>query len=416
MSSSLPTEVLDYSVDLLKRLIAIPTVAPQGEHYEEAAELLARELGSLGFSVEVIRVPSSYQEQNCKRASKEPRFIVYSWLGDVKTRVHFNGHYDVVPGGPGWETTDPFRPLLANDKLYGRGAIDMKGGIAAVIAAFKKNRKRMDSYPYRVEAAFVPDEEIGGDCGTGYLTRVVLKDNIPDFVLIPEPSGLKNPWHGHKGAVWVRVKVRGKTAHGSTPWLGRNAFLQASLLALELQSVLSSKLAGAKSRHRIIPEEASRPTAMIGGVASVVGGGKTNQVPGEFEFSIDRRLIPEEHASSVYDELSDLVRLVSIKYGIESSVEPELLMDPAINEPGLLYEALKESSRKAGIEIGEPVVCPGGLDMWYYTTRGSKALAYGPSGELAHAPDEHIELGELRALISIYSLMLDTLAAKIGHQ
>lgn len=116
----------------------------------------------------------------------------------------------------------------------------------------------------------------------------------------------------------------------------------------------------------------------------------------------------------MYGELEDLVRLLSIKYGIESRVELELLMDPAINEPGVLYEALREASEKAGIEVGEPVVCPGGLDMWYYTTRGSRALAYGPSGELAHAPDEYIDLKELEALIAVYSHMMDALAARIG--
>ncbi|MEB3859675.1 MAG: M20 family metallopeptidase [Desulfurococcales archaeon] len=414
MTARVPEEAMDYAVDVLKRLISIPTVAPQGDHYEEAAELLAREMEHLGFKVDVIRVPASYQEENCKRAGKAPRFIVYARAGPEKgPSVHFNGHYDVVPGGPGWSVTDPFKPVVSDGRLYGRGAIDMKGGIAAVLGSFKAARDRIHSYPFRVEAAFVPDEEIGGDCGTGYLTRVVLGDKSPEFVLIPEPSGLKNPWHGHKGAVWVRVKIRGKTAHGSTPWLGRNAFLEASLIALELHSILSSRLAGMRSKHRVVPEEASRPTAMIGGVAGVVGGGKTNQVPGEFEFSIDRRLIPEESAKQVYEELRDMVRLSSIKYGVDASVEAELLMDPAINEPGVLYEALREASRRAGVNVGEPVVCPGGLDMWYYTIRGSRALAYGPSGELAHAPDEYIDLGELRALIAVYSLTLDSLAAMI---
>jgi succinyl-diaminopimelate desuccinylase len=410
-------DVLEYSIGLLKRLISIPTVAPQGEHYGEAAELLARELEALGFHVDVIKVPASYQESNCRHASREPRFIVYARSGTGGGPVvHFNGHYDVVPGGPGWEVTEPFKPVISNGRLYGRGAIDMKGGIAAVLGSLKANKDRIPSYPFSVEAAFVPDEEIGGDCGTGYLTRVVLEGRSPDYVLIPEPRGLKNPWHGHKGAVWVRVRVKGRTAHGSTHWLGRNAFLEASLVALELQSLMASRLAGKRSKYRVVPEEASRPTAMIGGVAGVVGGGKTNQVPGEFEFSIDRRLIPEEDAGLVYEEIADMVRMSSIKYGAEARVDAELLMNPAINEPGVLYEALREAARRAGISVEEPVVCPGGLDMWYYTTRGSRALAYGPSGELAHAPDEYIDLGELRSLIAVYSLTLDLLGPMIENR
>ncbi len=392
----------DYSVELLKRLIEIPTVSPAGEHYEEAAELLAKELERLGFEVNVIRVPREYQESKCKYASRNPRFIVLGRRGEGP-RLHFNGHYDVVPGGSGWTVTDPFRPLIKEGRLYGRGAIDMKGGIAAVMGAFKAIREEGLDVPLTLEAAFVPDEEIGGDCGTGYLLNAL--ESPPEYVILPEPSGLNTPWHGHKGAVWVKVYVAGRNAHASTPWHGNNAFLNASRLALELQSLISSKLAGKRTKHRIIPEEAGQPTASLGGVATVVGGGKTNQVPGEFMFTVDRRLIPEENTRDVLEELKSLVLWASVKLGVESRVERELLMEPAINDPGPLYNALRNSAKVYGIEVEEPTVCPGGLDMWYYTTRGSKALAYGPKGVLAHAPDEHIELVELEKLVSIFALL-----------
>ena len=395
---------LSYAIDVLSKLIAIPTVSPAGEHYEEAAELLARELESLGFNVEVLRVPGEYQSSKCPEAGSNPRFIVYGRLPGGPRRLHFNGHYDVVPGGSGWSVTEPFKPVIRDGKLYGRGAIDMKGGIAATLAAFKLLRDTGYRPRLTLEAAFVPDEEIGGKCGTGYLVEYM--GRAPDYVLIPEPSGLKAPWHGHRGILWVTVKVKGLSAHASTPWLGKNAFLLAAQVALELHRMISSVYPARRSKYRIEPVEASMPTAMIGGVAGVVGGGKTNQVPGEFAFTIDRRLIPEESVAQALDELRSMIAWATHLVGADYELKVDYSAEPAINEPGELYEALREAARTAGLEVGEPTVCPGGLDMWYYTKAGSRALAYGPEYRTAHAPDEHISLEELRKLIQVYASLV----------
>ncbi|MEM1873104.1 MAG: M20 family metallopeptidase [Acidilobaceae archaeon] len=401
---------LDFAVRALTRLISIPTVAPSGEHYEEAAETLARYLEELKFETTVERVPSDYQETRCRGAGTNPRFIVFGWRGDESLPVlHFNGHYDVVPGGPGWTITDPFKPLVRDGRVYGRGAVDMKGGIAALLGGLKHAELERLEGRLRVEVAFVPDEEIGGACGTGYLVERMLR-RVPDFVFIPEPSGLTTPWIGHRGVLWLTVKVLGRAAHGSTPWLGVNAFLLAAQLALGLHETLTSLYSSRKSSYKIVPPEASRPTAMIGGMAGVVGGGKTNQVPGEFAFSIDRRLIPEERVSEALDEIKSVLAWLSQKLNIAYELTVDQAMEPAISDPSTLLEALRRAAEKAGIADLDPVVCPGGLDMWYYTTRGSKAIAYGPDSKLAHAPDENIALDDLEKLVRIYAALPEMLA------
>ncbi len=395
-------DAFDYSVDVLKRLISIPTVSPAGEHYEDAANLLAKELEDLGFTVEVLKVPREYQAEKCRNAGPNPRFIVLGRRGSGP-RLHFNGHYDVVPGGHGWTVTEPFKPVIRDGRLYGRGAVDMKGGIAAALGAFKALKDAGVDPGVAIEATFVPDEEIGGECGTGYLLEAI---DPPDYLLLPEPSGLENPWHGHKGAVWVRIRVKGVNAHASTPWVGRNAFLLAAKLALSVQEALTARLPGRKTRYSVKPADAAYPTAAIGGVATVPGGGKTNQVPGEFVFTIDRRLIPEESVDDVLDELRIIVRWAAVSQGLPSSdyeVEVEHTMPAVVNDPGELYNALKSGALQAGIEVGEPILCPGGLDMRYYVVKGVKSISYGPRGDLAHAPDEHISLDELRKLVEIYS-------------
>lgn len=410
MPSTAPLEKgFEYAVHLLKSLIEIPSVSPSGEHYGKASDLLYRELSRIADSVEVIEVPKAYQSSKCKTAGDNPRYIVLGRIkGSTGKRLHFNGHYDVVPGGQGWTVTEPFKPLVKDGRLYGRGAIDMKGGVAAAIAAAYALRESGGEAYHDVELAFVPDEEIGGECGTGYLVEEVLKGRLPDYVVIPEPSGLEHPWHGHKGLLWATVRVRGVNAHGSTPWRGRNAYLLAARLSIEVASAYSVVLSAKRSRYKTIPEESMYPTVMIGGEAGVTGGGKTNQVPAEFYFTLDRRLIPEETVEETRKELESILRWAGHGLGVEYTVEYTHWMEPAINDPGELYSALAKAAAKHGVTVGEPVVCPGGLDLRYYTARGVKTLSYGPGGDTAHAPDEYIELGELEKLVSIYyTLMVD---------
>lgn len=397
----------EYAVDLLKRMISIPSVSPSGEHYGEIADLLHRELSRIADEAQVIEVPKSYQSKNCPQAGENPRYIVLGRIrGETGKKLHFNGHYDVVPGGQGWTVTEPFNPVIKEGKLYGRGAIDMKGGIAAVMGAVYALHEAGVSPHHNVELAWVPDEEIGGECGTGYLVEELLKSDLPDYVVIPEPSGLDHPWHGHKGLLWARVRVKGVNAHASTPWRGRNAFLLGARLALELHSAYTPILSERRSKHKTIPEESMHPTVMIGGEAGVPGGGKTNQVPGEFQFTIDRRLIPEETVEGVKRELESLLRWVGYGLGVDYDVEYTAMMEPAVNDPGELLDALKKAAAMIGVSVGEPIICPGGLDLRYYTVKGVKTISYGPSGEVAHAPDEFIRLDELEKLAAIFYNMI----------
>lgn len=391
-----------YALDVLLKLISIPTVSPAGEGYEDAAGFLADQLSSLGFKVDVIKVPGDYASKNCPLASSAPRLIVYGRAWSGSKTIHFNGHYDVVPGGPGWSVTEPFNPVIVEGRVYGRGAVDMKGGIAAVLGALKSIADAGLEPKVGVEAAFVPDEEIGGECGTGYLVR---KMNVkPDYVIIPEPSGLDYAWYGHKGLLWVKVLVEGRTAHASTPWLGSNAFLSAARIALTLSDILASMYSTRRSRHKIIPEEASYPTFAIGGRAGVPNGGKTNQVPGEFEFTIDRRLIPEERVDEVYKELEAAARMAAIAANATVKLVKLQSMEPAVSKLGVLYDTLASAAEAVRGRKPEPVICPGGLDLRYYTEVGSEVLSYGPDGTKAHAPDEYITLEELSSLVRILAL------------
>ena len=125
---------LEWAISVLKKFIEIPTVNPPGERYGDFVSEASKVLEELGFSVEIHEVPKGVVEKYYPEYADHPRYIVIGRLGGGRPTIQFNGHYDVVPPGAGW-STDPFKPTIREGRLYGRGSVDMKGGIAASLLA-----------------------------------------------------------------------------------------------------------------------------------------------------------------------------------------------------------------------------------------------------------------------------------------
>lgn len=192
-----------YVKQLLRKLVEINTSNPPGLNYEIMAETLREELENLGLNVRLIEVPEKYLDKHypCRPLHKGlRRVIVYACTGGGEPIIHFNCHYDVVPPGQGW-SVNPFKLTIKHGKAYGRGTSDMKGGVTAVIATLKSlvEKNIIDERRGAIEAVFVPDEEAGG-VGTKYLVENVLKVK-PRYVIIPEPTSLRNIIIGHKGVI-----------------------------------------------------------------------------------------------------------------------------------------------------------------------------------------------------------------------
>lgn len=396
-----------YVVYLLQRLIAVPTVNPPGEHYAEMAGLLREELEALGLETRVVRVPDEVVEKHYPWARGYPRFIVLARLGEGRPVLHLNGHYDVVPPGQGW-ARDPFNPVVENGRVYGRGATDMKGGIAAVIAAIRGLveegwRPRRGS----IELSFTPDEETGGETGVKYMLDEGL--TLPDYALVAEPSTTSRIWIGSRGAVWMNVHVYGRQAHGSTPWLGLNAFEAMVEIAYRLIHGYKPRLAERRTDLPMDDPRAAHPTITIGG--EIEGGAKTNVVPGYYRFSIDRRLIPGEDPDEVERELRDFIMesaapLLEKGYRVEvetTGKAPATWIPP--DNP--FVETVAEAVREA---LGlEPLrtICTGGLDTRYFQQRGIPAVTYGPGAPgAAHKPDEYVPLEELENAVKVYRALI----------
>ena len=395
-------EILKYVVEKLEDLISFPTVNPPGRDYDRCAAYIADELERLGFEVSLIEVPEDYLDiyypyRPQHRGFK--RYIVLGRLGQGRPVLHFNGHYDVVPEGSGWRY-NPFKPVIEDGKLYGRGSSDMKGGIASMLGAFKLLEDSIDGLKGTLEVSFVPDEESGG-VGARYLTE---KGYVkPDYVVIGEGTTSKRIIIGHKGMVRGIVKVHGKQVHGSIPWFGENAFLKASKLAQRFMELYEPILNSRRTKYPTRKPEEVHPSINLGGYAESTSR-KDNTVPGKFIFSFDRRVIPEEDINLVVDELKKYFKEAAgkdIRYEIEvlSAVEPSVT-DPSSEIVSIASEVgEKVSGERPRLELS-----PGRNDAVFFTNiAGSQTINYGPGVEwTAHTPDEYTTLEELEKFISIY--------------
>jgi succinyl-diaminopimelate desuccinylase len=204
-----------------------------------------------------------------------------------------------------------------------------------------------------------------------------------------------------KGRIRALVIVRGKSAHGASPWLGINAFEKAARLAVKMFDELVPMIEAKKSKYKYDFPEASKATLMIGGL--VKGGNKINQVPDEIIFSLDRRLIVEENVNEAWSEIENYVRKAAKDMNINVDLKLLLAQDPIIaKENSKIFAIIDASAEEIIGRKPEKIVCFNGLDMIYYLQRGYEAATYGPECYGPHAPDEYIEISEIVRTSKIY--------------
>ncbi|MFN6977968.1 MAG: acetylornithine deacetylase/succinyl-diaminopimelate desuccinylase family protein, partial [Gemmobacter sp.] len=231
----------DDLIALTQALIRIPTLNPPGRHYRDICELLAARLAPQGFAVEFLRAVGAPGDSDAW-----PRWNLLARRegagpGDC---VHFNSHHDVVEVGHGW-TRDPFGGALEGDRIYGRGACDMKGGLAASIIAAEAFIACHPGYRGAIEISATADEESGGYGGVAWMAeRGYFAPGRVQHVIIPEPLHKDRICLGHRGVWWAEVETKGRIAHGSMPFLGDSAIRHMGAVLHEIETALYPLLAG----------------------------------------------------------------------------------------------------------------------------------------------------------------------------
>jgi succinyl-diaminopimelate desuccinylase len=387
-------------VELARALIRFPTVNPPGEAYQPCAEFIGRRLSTRGFAVNYVRAAGTPGD-----SERHPRINVIARRdGGVAGRcLHFNGHIDVVQTGAGW-TLDPFAAVIRDGKLYGRGACDMKGGLAASIIAVEALIDSGAKLPGALEVSGTVDEESGGYGGVHYLAqRGWFSAPRVDHVIIPEPLNVDRVCIGHRGVWWAEVETHGRMAHGSMPFLGDCAVRHMNAFIDRLERDLYPKLAARRTDMPVVPSGARHSTMNInsihGGQAET-SGFPAPCVPDSCRLVIDRRLLIEENMDSVKGEVRALLeQLVAQRDGFAYELRDIFEVQPTMaDRDGPVARSTAAAIQRVLGREAEFVCSPGTYDQKHIDRIGKlrDCIAYGPGIlDLAHQPDEYVLIDDM---------------------
>jgi succinyl-diaminopimelate desuccinylase len=335
---------------LTERLISYDTSSPDG--IRKAAGFVKGWLESRDIAVEELEVRGL------------PLLAASAGTGGGP-RVVLHGHLDVVPA-----REEQFRPRLEGDRLYGRGAYDMKGAIAAMMGAVHELH---DARDVSVLLAIVPDEESEEEVDRG--TQFLIRNGFSgDFAITGEPTDLHIGVQA-KGVLALRLQVAGTAAHGSTPWLGDNAILK----ALDVFRAIET-LPFARESSDLF----DRPSINLG---RILGGDALNKVPDSCVIDVDIRYLPGQDPAEIKTQIADLesVSIVAQFHRVPAIVERN---NPFVT---VLSECASKLLDTETISVGRD----GASDAICFLEAGVPAVEFGPLGAGHHGPAEWVSLSSL---------------------
>ncbi|MEQ1860410.1 MAG: M20 family metallopeptidase [Chthoniobacteraceae bacterium] len=350
--------------ELLQVLISIPSVNPHGDPGTSAtgeqciAEWLVDFLRDCGAQAELREVLPGRPN------------VVAHWPGDRegKPRLLFAPHTDTV--SVAGMTIDPFGGEWRAGRIWGRGASDTKGSMAAMLWALRGMREKLPELGAEIWFAGLAGEEAGQQGA-----KALAAQESFDFVIAGEPTGL-DVVHTHKGCTHLKLVTHGRAAHAARPELGDNAIYKMAEVVRYIREVLARELA-ADTDPELGPCTIS--------VGTIRGGSKTNIVADRCEATVDIRTVPEQDAPEFLAHLERRLRGVCADLEIEAGQSQPLWTDPE----HLLIAGLCKLGAKC---VGAPWFC----DAAVFAAAGTPAIAMGPGSiAQAHTKDEWIEVAEL---------------------
>ena len=279
--------------------------------------------------------------------------------------VVFHGHLDVVPA-----RGEQFQPRVEGDRLYGRGAYDMKGGLAAMMCALK-DLERQDRV--RVRLFCVPDEE-SEELDERSTDRFVRLGLGGQFAITGEPTDLSIGVQA-KGVVVLRIEVYGRAAHSSTPWLGDNAVLKAIDVFRAIESLPFARESS---------ELFDRPSINLG---RIEGGDALNKVPDLCTMAVDVRYLPHQDPADILAQVRQIPD-IDVK---RTFIHPPVTVSPRNPFVRALRDAVARSTRDEVMSVGRD----GASDAAAFLQVGIPAVEFGPSGAGHHGPQEWVSLSSL---------------------
>jgi acetylornithine deacetylase/succinyl-diaminopimelate desuccinylase family protein len=373
-------------VELLRQLVAIdsinPDLVPGGVGEEKIARFIAGWFHQAGLEVVWDEaVPGRPNVIGIARGTGGGRSLL------------LNAHMDTV-GVVGMER--PHDPFIQDNRLYGRGAYDMKAGLAAIMAAGAEAKKRGLRGDVIVTA--VADEEYAS-----IGTASIVKHWHADAAIVTEPTEL-NICTAHKGFVWLDIETEGVAAHGSRPDLGVDAIVKMGKVLVGLDE-LDRSLRSASS-HRLLGSGSVHASL-------IKGGQELSSYPRHCFLNVERRTVPGETLQKVEAELPEIFGRIAVSDStFKATVKTSMVRDPfevSLDEP-IVQTVLRKATRILGqepTEIGQT----GWMDSALLSAAGIPTIIFGPGGEGAHAAVEWSNLEHVERCAEILAAVAEEFCA-----
>ncbi len=370
------------TLELAKQLIAQASVTPEDA---ECQAILSQYLQNSGFVAEILQFED----------------VTNLWLrkGTTAPLFVFAGHTDVVPTGPEEEwTSPPFSPTIRENKLYGRGAADMKSSIAAMAVACKNFVASIPEHKGSIAFLITSDEEGPATNGTVKVIQALQarNENI-DMCIVGEPSSSKTLGDtlkiGRRGSLSATLNVKGIQGHVAYPHLAKNPVHEFAPALAELTTIQWD------SGNEHFPAT----TFQISNINS--GTGANNVIPGNMQLEFNLRFSTEITAEDIKTKILSVLEQHSLDYDINW----HLSGNPFYCEPGELTNACEQAVEEV-VAINPELSTGGGTsDGRFIAPTGAQVVELGPVNESIHKVNEHIEVDALEKLTEIYQKILEKL-------
>jgi len=366
---------------LVSNLIRSRSLNPPGD-VRECAGLIVDDLKRRGLPAEVVVEKPGVAN------------VVSQLSGQTGGKtIIWNGHFDVVTPGEDWNSA-PFGGEFRDGYIYGRGASDMKSGVAAMIVALGALKKAGAPFKGRIVFQAVGDEETGSDAGTLCMIRRGIGAGA-EWAIVSEPTNLQVAI-GNRGLRWLEVTVKGRASHAGRPYIGANAIHAAARIINELERLEF------KAHHPLF--EIPHPSLSV---TMIQAGSKVNIIPERCTFSIDRRLMPGETSESILREIKEVLKKCASE-GISSEVRiahegwDPYVIDPSSPLAKILCGVIEEVVGQFP-QIKGKAGCTDASHLYHQA--GIPSVCFGPGLEdLAHKANERVALEKVVQAAQIYAL------------
>lgn len=375
-------------VDLACELIRRQSVTPQDGGIQE---FLTNLFEAKGFSVEHLNFGD----------------VTNTWIthGQGSPLLVFDGHCDVVPAGPreAWNS-DPFEPTIKDGMLYGRGASDMKGPLAAMAIAILEFVEANPDHAGTVGFLVTSDEEGIAVDGTQKALRKLLDDGVViDYVVVGEPTSDNRFGDmikvGRRGSISAKMIVRGKQGHVAYPHLAINPIHQLSPFLTELIAV--------KWDFNV---SSFFPCTSLQVTNIHAGTGAVNVVPGSVELDFNLRYNTELTA----DQIRERIEKMAEAYGLDCTFEWNASANPFLTRNSTLIDAVAKAVIQETKSVPEQGTGGGTSDARFFALHKIPVVEFGPLNATIHAANECVGIDELESCVRIYGGVIESLLAPVS--